>query len=602
MASQNDHPSPPPVSSDHPLAPPVSAGRDYDRDRDHDHDGGQPGKENAIVSSADAAPKDKEKGIESQVDHDPVLRGFRLYAVAIGVCFGALMMSLDVSFLGTALPSIMTDLGDDASDIAWYPASYTLALCALTPVGGKLATVFPLDLVYSSATVIFLVGSILCGWAPTSSAFIAGRAIAGIGAAGIASNGLTILVTIAPVVKRPKFMGLGAACYVIGLVAGPLLGGAFTDRLTWRWCFWINIPVNVITLTVVSLFFRPSRGPADGIFEKIKSLDLIGCFIFVPGIFMLLLAMQTGGKDGIWDTPTIIGLFVGAGVTLLLFVAWEWRKHDEAMIPGSVVLRRTVLFTCFFAFMQMGGLFIASYYLPAWFQAIQGVSPLQSGVRMLPTVISQMIATVLASSLAMRLRYYNPWFFLAPIFMCTSSVLYTTLTVSSTPASRWIGYQIIQGFGTGFGMQMSSLSVQLELKDKPKLVPIGIALVMFVQYLGATVIQLIAGIVFNRQLSSQLSKVDLTPKQTSLLLAAGIKKIREVAETFPPPLMDPILEAYNAAVTRVFFVPVGTATAAFIAAFGIKWTVIEGAAGGGLAQLRAAKRAAKSQQKSDIKT
>lgn len=120
----------------------------------------------------------------------------------------------------------MTDLGDAASDLAWYPAAYTLALCALTPVAGKMATVFPLDLVYNFSTVIFLVGSILCGWAPNSSAFIAGRAIAGIGAAGVASNGLTILVTIAPVVKRPKFMGLGAACYVIGLVAGPLVGGA----------------------------------------------------------------------------------------------------------------------------------------------------------------------------------------------------------------------------------------------------------------------------------------------------------------------------------------------------------------------------------------
>jgi MFS family permease len=120
----------------------------------------------------------------------------------------------------------MTNLGDAASDLAWYPAAYTLALCALTPVAGKMATVFPLDLVYNFSTVIFLVGSILCGWAPNSSAFIAGRAIAGIGAAGVASNGLTILVTIAPLVKRPKFMGLGAACYVIGLVAGPLVGGA----------------------------------------------------------------------------------------------------------------------------------------------------------------------------------------------------------------------------------------------------------------------------------------------------------------------------------------------------------------------------------------
>ena len=117
---------------------------------------------------------------------------------------------------------------------------------------------------------------------------------------------------------------------------------------------------------------------------------------------MLLLALQTGGgggTDGEWNSPAVIGLFVGAGATLLLFVGWEWRRGDEAMIPGNVALRRNVVFTCAFAFSQMGGLTVASYYLPAWFQGIQGVGPFQSGVRMLPTVITQMVSTMLASGL-----------------------------------------------------------------------------------------------------------------------------------------------------------------------------------------------------------
>ena len=155
----------------------------------------------------------------------------------------------------------------------------------------------------------------------------------------------------------------------------------------------------------------------------------------------------------------------------------------------------------------------------------------------------------------MRIRYYNPWFFLAPIFMCTSSVLYTTFTAFSTPASHWIGYQVIQGFGAGFGMQMASLSVQLELKDSPELVPIGIALVMFLQYLGATVLQVIAGAVFNSELSSQLGGVGLTSSQMTALLGAGIRGMREVAAKHFPELLDPILEAYSTAITRVFVCP-----------------------------------------------
>lgn len=136
--------------------------------------------------------------------------------------------------------------------------------------------------------------------------------------------------------------------------------------------------------------------------------------------------------------------------------------------------------------------------------------------------------------------------------MMTSSVLFTTFTVSSTPASQWIGYQVIQGIGTGWGMQMSSLRVQLDLKDSPVLVPVGMALVMFVQQLGATVIQVVAGTVFNSQLSSRLGGFGLSPSQIRLLLGAGTTGIRKVAEKDFAELMDPILEAYNAAITRVF--------------------------------------------------
>lgn len=161
----------------------------------------------------------------------------------------------------------------------------------------------------------------------------------------------------------------------------------------------INIPFNVITLAVVSFFFRPKKGRGGSVTGRIQSLDLGGCFIFVPGIFMFLLAMQTGSEEGLWNSAIVIGLFVGSGVTLLLFVAWEWRKGDQAMIPGTVVMRRTIVFTCLFASTHMGALTIASYYLPAWFQVVQGVGPLDSGVRMLPTVITQIIATMAGSGL-----------------------------------------------------------------------------------------------------------------------------------------------------------------------------------------------------------
>ena len=133
--------------------------------------------------------------------------------------------------------------------------------------------------------------------------------------------------------------------------------------------------------------------------KRILSLDLVGCTIFIPAVFMLLLAMQWGGERGTWSSATIIGLFVGAAAMMLLFVGWEVRKGDEAMIPGKVVMRRTVVFSGLFAFCHMGSVTIASYYLPTWFQAIQGVGALESGIRLLPTVLTQIVIIMLAGVL-----------------------------------------------------------------------------------------------------------------------------------------------------------------------------------------------------------
>ncbi|KAK0649201.1 putative MFS transporter [Cercophora newfieldiana] len=510
------------------------------------------------------------------IESTTALHGFRLYAVAIGLYFGALMMSLDISIIGTAIPSITTEFGD-TSEIAWYPAAYTFAICAFTPIAGKLASTFPLNWVYLCFSTVFLVGSIVCATAPTSSALIVGRAVSGLGAGGVGSNGLTILVTIAPVKLKQMFMGVGAACFTIGLVISPVLGGIFTERLTWRWCFWINLPFIAVTIAVLSIFWKPpSASDPKIMIARARNLDLRGCVLFVGAIFMLLYALQTGGQHH-WNMSIVIGLLVGSGLTTIVFAVWERRKGADALIPGSVAGRTTIVCTTLFAFFHLGSITIATYYLPEWFQAVQGVGPLESGVRLLPSVLTNVVAAVLASGVSRRLKYYNYWFFIAPVFLLISCALYTRFTAFSTPSGHWIGFQVIQGFAGGFGMQFSTLAAQLELKDSPELIPIGIALVMFVQYLGATILQTIAGVIFNRILREQLSvQAGLTETEIMLLLKGGIRSIREVTRHRFPEKLDLVLEAYNSAITAVFFVPVGAAILALAMAFGIKWNRIEG--------------------------
>ncbi|KAJ5871285.1 MFS transporter [Penicillium soppii] len=504
------------------------------------------------------------------------MHGFKLYAIFIGICFGAFLMSLDIFVIATAIPSITADFKDTAQ-LAWYPAAYSLTTCALTPLAGKLSSIFPLRWVYITFFSIFMVGSLICGLAPNSNAFIVGRAVAGIGASGVASGGFVIVLTVASKKSKPLLVGICASCFAMGLILAPIIGGAFTEKATWRWCFWINLLPGALTLLSMLFFFNPPSIQRDQTaVQRIKSLDLVGCAIFVPAIFMLLLAMMWGGTEKDWNSATIIGLFVGSGVMLILFACWERYQGDGAMIPGNLLARRTVTFSVLFSFCHFGSLGIVNYYMPEWFQAVQGATPLESGTRILPAVLSQIVGTLTAAFLSPRITYYNPWLYIGPLFMCTAAALYTQFSTFNTPSSHWIGFQVIQGLGIGMAQQMPPLIVQRAVSDKPDLMPVAVSLNLFFQYLGATVTQVLGGIVFRSILNQELAHhAGLNAEQMALLSAAGTAYVRETAEQNFPKLLRVVLEAYNTAITSTFFVAVATTATAFFLAFGVKWMKIQ---------------------------
>ncbi|GKZ87507.1 hypothetical protein AnigIFM59636_003933 [Aspergillus niger] len=479
------------------------------------------------------------------------MHGFKLFAIFVGICFGAFLMSLDIFVIATAIPSITSDFHDTAQ-LAWYPAAYSLTTCALTPLAGKLSSSFPLRWIYISFFSIFMVGSFVCGFAPNSNAFIVGRAIAGIGASGVASGGFVIVLTVSPEKSKPLLLGICSSCFAMGLILAPVIGGAFTQDTTWRWCFWVNLPPGALTLlSMLFLFKPPSIQRNKTVAQRILDLDLIGCAIFVPAVFMLLLAMMWGGTKEAWNSATTIGLFVGSGVAFIIFVLWEGYKGENAMVPGNVVARRTVTFCVLFSFCHFGSVGILNYYLPEWFQVVEGASPLQS---------------------ARKVHYYNPWLHIGPLFMCTAAALYTHFSAFHTPSSHWIGFQVIQGLGVGMAQQMPSLIVQHTVRDKPELMPVAISLNLFFQYLGATIMQALGGIVFRSVLYPELADhAGLNSEQIALLSAGGMADVRNTVEEYFPDLLHSVLEAYNTAITSTFYVAVGTTATAFFLAFGAKW-------------------------------
>jgi MFS family permease len=272
-------------------------------------------------------------------------------------------MALDNTIIATAIPRI-TDQFNSLNDIGWYGSAYLLTNCALQLIFGKLYTFYNIKWVYLVALALFEVGSLLCGVAPNSVALIVGRAIAGVGGAGIYSGAVVIIAKTVPLHQRPTYTGLIGSMYGIASVAGPLMGGAFTDKLTWRWCFYINLPLGAVTAFFIVFFFQAPkrvRDRAKGWRAQLDQFDLLGTLFFIPAIVCILLALQWGGSTYAWSNARIIALFVIFAVLMTIFVVIQVWKQENATVPPRIFKNRNVWGAAWFT-ASMGAAFFAIVY------------------------------------------------------------------------------------------------------------------------------------------------------------------------------------------------------------------------------------------------
>ncbi|EXJ75038.1 uncharacterized protein A1O5_01734 [Cladophialophora psammophila CBS 110553] len=499
------------------------------------------------------------------------LTGSRLYLVLGGLGLAIYLFALDIAVISTAIPAITVQF-NATTDIGWYGAAYPLCLCSLQPLSGKLYATFSLKWTFFVFVGVFLLGSLLCGAAVTSNMFILGRAVAGTGAAGIFSGSLSILAIVTPLSKRALYTAALSSLFGVATITGPIIGGALTTKVSWRWCFYINLPVGAVTLVALALFFHPPIRASDKtpLGQKVLQIDIVGCAIFIPTIVMILLALQWGGHQRPWTSATVIGLLCGFAGSATVFLMWEYRKGDDAMIPFSIVFHRSILLSCLFSTFMFGAYIINIYYMPEWFQVIKGASPLRSGVMTLPVVCTQIVAATISGLIINRTGYYNPWLFVGVGFMAIAAGLYTTLT-TSTPHAKWITYLVFQGM-SGVAMQGPLLAVQASLASKPQQIPVGISTVAFFQYFGASVFQSIALAIFQNQLVKSLHRrAGLNDEQVQQLLNAGSGHARKTTLSSFPEKLEPVLWAYNKAITNVFYASLASAIVAFVLAFGVEW-------------------------------
>jgi hypothetical protein len=370
--------------------------------------------------------------------------------------------------------------------------------------------------------------------------------------------------------KRAGYSGMIVGMFGIASIAGPLIGGAFTSHVSWRWCFYVNLPIGGVAMVALLFFLVTPKQPttvADepaGLWARIAKFDPFGAICFLASIICLLLALQLGGTTFAFSNGRIIALFILFGLLLIAFLALQFWGGKNATIPTRVLKQRSLLFGMFYMFCVGSHFFVCVYFLPIWFQGVRGASALQSGIDTLPILLAQTIFVVLGGIFVSVTGYYIPLMWISVVLTSVAAGLLTTLTVDSS-SGKWIGYQIIYGIGGGLGYQQGITAAQTVLK--PADIAIGTALMVFVQNFGGTIFISAANNVFVARLVRNLAIV-VPDLNSQVITSAGATGIKQVVTPEEYPL---VLVAYNSAVMEVFKIALILACLCAIGAAGMEW-------------------------------
>lgn len=514
--------------------------------------------------------KDGEAAEEDQDDESKYLTGLPLIILTIGLCLTTFIIALDNTIIATAIPRITTAF-NSLGDVGWYGSSYLLTTCSLQPSFGKVYTYFDVKWTYLFALILFEVGSVICAAARDSPMFIVGRAVAGAGAAALFSGGMTIVGYSVALRKRPIYIAVLASMFGIASVVGPILGGALTDKASWRWCFWINLPFGGISLAVVFfLFTNPERQYSYmSVKDRIKEIDLLGALFLICSIICLLLALQWGGTTYPWHNSKIWGCLLGFGLLIIIFIGLQVHRGDRATLPPKILGQRTILASSLFTSFFSMALYTHIFYLPFYFQACKGTTAEGSGIRTIAYLVSITLSSVVIGGIITAIGYYTPFMWFSSAVFCIGAGMLYTLKVNSG-AGKWLGYQILAGTGAGAGVQIPFIAVQVVLSDKD--MPTGNAVVFFFNSLGGAIAISIAQNIFVNSLSRDIPKLapGVDPK---IVIGAGATHIRDVV---PAQWLPGVLQAYTNAVTSAFILAIATGGIAFFVSWAMEWKSVKG--------------------------